>query len=299
MNSSRSIADLLASKKPVVSVEFYPPRTEKGGQQILEAAEALQRLFRPDFVSITFGAGGSTRERTVRYAAILKDTCNFEVMPHLTCVGSSRDELIDILGDYKAADFRNIMALRGDAPADESTFQPHPGGLRYGSDLVELIRKNFPGFCVGVAGYPETHPEAVSAAVDLEHLKFKVDQGASFITTQLFFDNRFYFDFVERCRKAGIEAPIIPGLMPVLSLSQVQRFCAMCKASLPKELVERLEKAGDDPKAVENVGIQWAFHQIEELAQNGVPGFHLYILNKSRPALEIMKLLKKQFPHWT
>ena len=299
MNSSRSIANLLATKKPVVSVEFYPPRTEQGGQQILKTAEALQRLFRPDFVSITFGAGGSTRERTVRYAAILKDTCNFEVMPHLTCVGSSREELLDILGDYEAAGFRNIMALRGDPPKDESSFQPHPGGLRYGSDLVELIRENFPEFCVGVAGYPETHPEAASAAIDLDHLKFKVDQGASFITTQLFFDNRFYFDFVERSRKAGIEAPIIPGLMPVQSLPQIQRFCAMCKASLPKELVGRLETAGDDPRAVEDVGIQWAFRQIEEMAKNGVPGFHLYILNKSRPALEIMKLLKNRFPHWT
>ncbi|MEX0326441.1 MAG: methylenetetrahydrofolate reductase, partial [Puniceicoccaceae bacterium] len=198
MLKNRPIGELLARSGPVISVEFFPPKDDAGGEQIVETARAIREQVNPDFVSITYGAGGTTRERTFRYASILKDEYGFEVMPHLTCVGSSKEELVEIIKGYQEAGFCNIMALRGDPPKGESTFTPHPDGLPYAQDLVRLIRGGFAGFSIGVAGYPEVHPEAPSAELDLQYLKEKVDAGASFITTQLFYDNRKFLSFVER-----------------------------------------------------------------------------------------------------
>ncbi len=188
----RAISDMLSAGEPVFSVEFYPPKTEEGARQILRSGKALS-AFAPDFVSITYGAGGSTRERTLEYGELLRDLFNFEVMPHLTCVGHSRDELTGILERFQQAGFRNIMTLRGDPPKGKTDFQPHPDGLRYASELVGFIRERFPHFCLGVAGYPEKHPESPSLEDDLGRLCHKVAQGADFITTQLFFDNADYF----------------------------------------------------------------------------------------------------------
>lgn len=287
-----SIAELLTgARDPFLSVEFFPPASEEGGQQILETAAALRRVHPPAFVSITYGAGGTTRERTARYARLLRDDFGYLVMPHLTCVGSSRAEILEIVDGYRRDGFRNIMALRGDPPKGETEFRPHPDGCRYGSDLVELLRGAYADLCLGVGGYPETHPEAESAEQDLANLALKVAAGADFITTQLFFDNAVYFRFVERARAAGVTVPIVPGLLPVLSLAQVKRFCAMGGATLPAELEDRLRHAGEDANAVREVGVRWARDQIRGLYAGGAPAVHLYILNRSASALRLVELL--------
>jgi len=289
MHRNRPIGELFAQGRPIISVEFFPPKDEKGGEQIVRAAEEIREHLHPDFVSITYGAGGTTRERTFRYARILKDEYGFEVMPHLTCVGSSRGELKEIINGYRKAGFCNIMALRGDPPGGESTFTPHPDGLPYAVDLVKLIRDNFSGFSVGVAGYPEVHPESTSAELDLRYLKEKVDAGASFITTQLFYDNKSFLSFVDRCRQAGIHVPIIPGLMPLRSAKQAYRFCQ----NIPKELEEALSAAADDKEAIKQIGIDWTYQQVAELLDQGIKGVHLYIMNRGGAALEVIKRLRE------
>ena len=292
MNADRPITELLASGKPMLSVEFFPPKNDEGGAQLLRTAEAL-RPYGPDFVSITYGAGGTTRERTFRYAKILREEFGWLVMPHLTCVGSGRGELLDIVAGYHADGIRNIMALRGDPPKGEAEFVPAPDGLRYASDLVAMIREKFPDICLGAAAYPEKHPEADSMEEDLAHLKTKVDAGASFLTTQLFFDNEHYFRFVRACRTRGIDLPVLPGLLPALSLAQVRRFGPMCGSSLPHALVEQLQVVEDDPRAAEAVGVTWAYHQIRELLRHGAPGIHLYILNRSASAITLARSLDR------
>ncbi len=250
------------------------------------AATALQRIT-PDFVSVTYGAGGTTRERTAQAGAMLKDEFRFTVMPHLTCVGHSRVELNDVADRVHAAGFRNIMTLRGDPPKGDTTFVPAPDGLRYASELVALLKARRSDFCLGVAGYPEKHPEAASLESDLDNLKRKIDAGGAFVTTQLFFDNAAYYRYVEKCRARGIETPILPGLMPVLSLKQVQRFTTMCGATLPEQLIKRLDAAGDSPEIAETIGIDWALTQIRDLLANGAPGYHLYIMNRAKSALAL------------
>lgn len=296
MFKNRPITDYLAGAQasPVVSVEFFPPKNEEGGQQILKAAEKLKESLQPDFVSITYGAGGTTRERTLRYARLLKDEYQFQVMPHLTCVGASRDELKSLISTYQDEGFCNIMALRGDAPKGATSFQPHPDGLRYANELVAFIRSHFSGFCLGVAGYPETHPESPSPADDIRNLKLKCDAGGSFITTQLFFDNSAYFDFVSRCRLSGIRQPVLPGLLIALSATQVKRFCEFSKTAVPPALLAQLEACGEDESASAQIGIRWAFDQIKGLLAAGAPGFHLYILNRSGPAIELVSQLKAE-----
>ena len=293
MAGSTSIARLLQQKRPVVSLEFFPPKDEAGGTQFVRAVENIRRFFRPDFVSITYGAGGSTREPTLRYATLLKNQFGLEVMPHLTCVGSSRHEIASVLAQFQREGFRNLMVLRGDPPQGDQVFAAHLDGFLHASDLLAYISRNFSGFCNGVAGYPEVHPEAVTAEDDLSWLKHKVDQGASFITTQLFFDNCHYFRFVERCRNRNIKVPIIPGLLPVLSVSQIKRFCSLCGAALPRKLEDNLKAAGKSSAAVRRVGIEWARNQIEGLLEGGAPGIHLYILNRSRSAIAILEKLEK------
>ena len=289
MSIGRSIKERFEQGKPLFSVEFFPPKDDAGGERMLETA-ALIQPHQPDFVSITYGAGGGTRATTMRYARLLKEEHGFEVMPHLTCVGHTRKELLEILEEFAEAGFRNIMALRGDPPQGETTFKPVPGGLSYGSDLVSLIRENFPDFGIGVGGYPEKHPEASDADSDLDHLKIKVDAGADFITTQLFFDNSVYFDFVDRCRTSGINIPVLPGLLPVLSIGQVRRFCAMCEAGLPSALEKGLETAPEKEQPV--VGANWALAQTKSLLAGGAPGYHLYALNKSASTLRILEGLQ-------
>ena len=245
MAPDRPISELLASGRVLRSLEFFPPKDDAGVEALRATAGALRRI-QPDFVSVTYGAGGTTRDRTAQVSALLRAEFGFTVMPHLTCVGHSRAELNALADRIHAGGFRNIMTLRGDPPKGATEFQPAPDGLRHASELAALLKARHADFCLGVAGYPEKHPEAPSLEADLGHLRRKVDAGAAFITTQLFFDNDVFHRFVEKCRAAGIQVPIVPGIMPVLSLKQIQRFTQMCGASLPARLTARLEAAADN-----------------------------------------------------
>ena len=286
MIPDRPISALFAENRPLRSLEFFPPKDDAGVAALRTSAIALKQV--PwDFVSVTYGAGGSTRERTAQVSIMLKEELGFTVMPHLTCVGHSRSELNGLADRLHGLGLRNIMTLRGDPPKGETTFQAAPDGCRYANELVELLKARHSDFCLGVGGYPEKHPEAPNAEVDLDHLKRKIDAGADFITTQLFFDNATYYRFVERCRARGIHVPIVPGVMPVLSLKQIQRISALCGAALPARLLRRLEVAAENPDVVELIGIDWALDQIRDLVAQGAPGYHLYILNRARSALAL------------
>ena len=280
----RPLSELFSHRRPLRSIEFFPPKDDAGVEALRQTAARLNAIA-PDFVSVTYGAGGSTRERTAQVSRMLREEFGFTVMPHLTCVGHSRAELAGIADRIHGAGFRNIMALRGDPPKGDTEFRPAPDGLRHANELVALLKARHPDFCLGVAGYPEKHPEAASPEADLANLRRKVDAGASFVTTQLFFDNEAFFRFVDRCAAAGIAAPVIPGIMPVLSLRQVKRF----GASLPGELARRLEAAGENAPLVESIGIEWALAQILSLLKRGAPGYHLYIMNRAASALALAR----------
>ncbi len=284
--ADRPLSELFAQRRPLRSLEFFPPKDDAGVEALRQTASALKRIS-PDFVSVTYGAGGSTRQRTAEVSGILRRDFGFTVMPHLTCVGHTRAELDAVADRIHADGFRNIMALRGDPPKGSAEFKPAADGLLHATELVGLLKRRHADFCLGVGGYPEKHPEAPSAEADLAHLREKVDAGAAFVTTQLFFDNEVYYRFVDRCRAAGISVPIVPGLMPVLSLKQIQRFTSMCGTSIPPTLVRRLEAAGDAPEIAEAVGIDWALGQIRDLVARGAPGYHLYILNRAKSALAL------------
>jgi methylenetetrahydrofolate reductase (NADPH) len=286
MPADRPILELFAQHRPLRSIEFFPPRDDAGIEALRHTAAALKPLS-PDFVSVTYGAGGSTRQRTAQVSGLLRSEFGFTVMPHLTCVGHSRSELEEVADRIHADGFRNIMALRGDPPKGSVEFEAAADGLRYANELVSLLKARHPDFCLGVGGYPEKHPEARTEEADLLNLKRKVDSGASFVTTQLFLDNAAYYRFRERCEKAGISVPIVPGIMPVLSLKQIQRFTSLCGTSLPATLLRRLEAAGEVPEIVEAVGIDWALAQIRDLLARGAPGYHLYILNRAKSALAL------------
>ncbi|MBL4574469.1 MAG: methylenetetrahydrofolate reductase [NAD(P)H] [Opitutaceae bacterium] len=285
------VHSLYEDESPVSSFEFFPPKDGAGITHLCQTVEALKPL-RPSFVSVTYGAGGSTQKQTSRVASLLRNEYGLSVVPHLTCVGASKDSLCDHLDKTYEAGYRNIMALRGDPPKGQNIFTQHKNGLRYGSDLVALIKNRYPDLGIGIGAYPEKHPEASSSDKDIEHLKIKVDAGASFIITQLFFDNAVYFRFVERCRKKGITIPIIPGIMPVLSLEQILRFSKACGATIPIQLLNQLESVTGDTIATEEIGAIWAGEQIAELIKYGAPGYHLYTLNRAKSALIIAKILK-------
>ena len=257
MHPDRPISELFAERRVLRSLEFFPPKDDAGVEALRATAHALRRM-QPDFVSVTYGAGGTTRDRTAQVSGMLRTEFGYTVMPHLTCVGHSRTELTSLADRIHAGGFRNIMTLRGDPPKGTNEFKPAADGLRHASELAELLKSRHPDFCLGVAGYPEKHPEATTLEADLDHLRRKVDAGAAFVTTQLFFDNAVYHRFVDKCRAAGITAPIVPGIMPVLSLKQIQRFTQMCGATLPAQLTTRLEAAADNADVAEAIGIDWA-----------------------------------------
>ena len=283
------IERLLTGGKPLFSFEFFPPKDDAAAAQLVSTIADLKTL-KPDYVSVTYGAGGSTRAKTLDIVARIKNEVGIEAMAHLTCVGHSKAEVRSILKELAARGIENILALRGDPPRGEKAFIPHPDGFHFANELAAEIA-SLNQFCFGVAGYPEKHPEAPSLETDLQNLKRKVDAGASFVTTQLFFQNAYYFEFVARARAIGIRVPIIPGIMPVTNYSQVQRFSALCGATLPKSLTEALQKAQEDLDAVAHIGIQHAAVQCEELLRKGAPGIHFYTLNKSRATLEILQRL--------
>jgi methylenetetrahydrofolate reductase (NADPH) len=270
--------------RPTVSLEFFPPKEDAGLRGLRRQAEALQAM-RPDFVTVTYGAGGSTRDRSLAVCEMLRGLDLGPVMPHLTCVGSTRADLARTADDLFDRGYRNIMALRGDPPRGSTEFRAPPGGLAYGADLVAFLKDRHPEFCCGVAGYPEGHPESPDADTDLRHLADKVRAGADFITTQLFYDNRLYARFAHAIAARGIGVPVLAGLLPATSLAQVERIMSFCRASLPGDLRDRLASAGDRAEAGEEAGLAWAADQIRGLAGGVAPGIHLYFLNRSRTAL--------------
>ena len=284
------IRERFGQEQPLFSFEFFPPKDDQGVDRLFETVANLKPL-RPAFVSVTYGAGGSTREKTVAITQRIKREAGIEAMAHLTCVGHGRDEIGELLNEYEEAGIENIMALRGDPPRGDTEFVPHPEGFSHANELIAFIRQR-KDFCIGGAGYPETHPEAPSPEEDLLNLKRKVDAGADFVVTQLFFDERDYFEFVSRARSEGIDTPIIPGVMPVTNTAQIKRFTQMCGATIPGELLARLEAAAGDTEAVVEVGIEHATRQCRALLHGGAPGIHFYTLNRSLSTWKIVANLQ-------
>lgn len=280
------VVDLFDGGDPVVSFEFFPPKTEEGVDALYETVKAL-RPCRPSFVSVTYGAGGSTRDRTLELVARIQRELEITTMAHLTCVGSTKDEIRQTLQRLHDSGIRNVLALRGDPPKGESEFEATEGGFRYASELVAFIRDLGLDFCIGAACYPEGHVEAADLESDLSHLVTKVDAGADFLVSQLFFDNADYRAFVSRARSAGVQVPIVPGLMPVTNAAQVERFTKMCGSRIPQELYRRLRIVASDSSAVVATGVQWAVDQGRELLEAGAPGLHFYTLNRSSATLAV------------
>jgi methylenetetrahydrofolate reductase (NADPH) len=288
------IDELLAQQqRPVFSFEFFPPKTEDGLRNLFEAVGELRSL-RPDFVSVTYGAGGSTAHKTIEIVSRIKEEYGIEAMPHFTCVGSTVEQLHETLDAMSSVGVDNVLALRGDPPAGQDEWVKTEGGLEYSRELVELIRGGYP-FSVGAACFPETHIHATSAEDDLYYLKEKVDAGAQFLITQLFFDNALYFDFVRRARDIGIEAPIVPGIMPITNVKQLERMTSLCGATIPARLRRELVSRSGQPDAVGDFGVAYATMQCAELLRGGAPGVHFYTLNRSpatRAILSALKLLR-------
>jgi methylenetetrahydrofolate reductase (NADPH) len=287
------IADRLRNGTPCFSFEFFPPKSEEGVAQLFTTLKELADL-QPGFVSVTYGAGGSTRQLTIELVSAIKRETGIEAMAHLTCVGHGRGELAEILERFKSAGVENVLALRGDPPKDQATFTPAPDGFSHGNELAQFIRQRGHTFCLGGACYPEAHLESEGLDDEIEHTKRKVADGADFLITQLFFDNAFYFHFVERARKAGITCPIVPGLMPITNIAQIERITRMCGATVPMRLRLALEKRKDDPEAVLQLGVAHATLQAADLLANGAPGVHFYTLNRSRASRMIVTALQVQ-----
>lgn len=271
-----------------LSIEIFPPKTPAGDVALFETLNRLT-AFQPGFVSCTYGAGGSTSRRTVELCVEIQRRYDVSATAHFTCVGSTRQELLDWLTFARQSGIGNIMALRGDPPAGQADFKPVEGGLRYANELVALIRQHDPGFGIGVGGYPEKHPEASDPQTDLDNLKRKVDAGADAVFTQLFFVNENFFRFRDRCEQAGIHVPIVPGIMPVTEFARIKRITSLCGAVFPTELASRLEAVQADEAAQFQIGVEWAIKQCRELVSRGVPGLHFYALNKSSACEMILK----------
>ncbi len=274
-----NLKDLYSSDKCILSFELFPPKTDAGLAELMNVVGQLA-VHKPDYFTCTYGAGGSTRGRTMNIAASVRQQYGIPVASHLTCVGSTREQLRDYLTEASEAGIDYIVALRGDPPKGESEFRAVEGGLSYANELVAMLRGEFPQFGIAVAGYPEVHQEAPNAEIDLLNLKRKVDAGADAVITQLFYDNDDFFRFRDRCDAAGITIPIVPGILPVLSLAQVQRIASLCKAKLPAAFVEKLGRQADEHWQFE-VGVEHARRQSQELLNAGIPGIHYYVLNKS------------------
>jgi len=289
------IDEIIASRgEPVFSFEFFPPKTDDGERNLRATIETLREL-RPDYVSVTYGAGGSTQGRTVELTKWIKQEAGIEAMAHLSCVGATKDELRAILDGMQQAGIENVLALRGDPPRGETEWKPHPGGLSYSTELAELIAAAYP-FAIGAACFPEVHPEAPDMTSDLSFLRRKVRAGASFLITQLFFDNELYFRFVDEARAAGIEVPIMPGIMPITDVKQIKTITGMCGASIPEPLLRELDRRAGDPDAVLQLGVSYATLQCAELLARGAPGIHFYTLNRSPATRAILSALRVLTP---
>jgi methylenetetrahydrofolate reductase (NADPH) len=277
---------------PVFSFEFFPPKTDEGARTLMATVADLQEVWKPDFVSVTYGAGGSSRDRTLDVVGAIQRELRINVMAHLTCVGSTRDEITAVVNRLIDDGIDNILALRGDAPAGEVAFRATPDGFAHATDLIRFLQETWP-VSIGGACYPEKHIESKSHEDDLHWAKVKVDNGASFLITQLFFDNVHYFEFVKRARAAGIKVPIIPGIMPITNVAQVDRFTKLCGASIPPDLRARLDKVKDDPALVMATGIEHAIKQCRKLLEGGAPGLHFYTLNKSHATRSVLAAVRR------
>jgi methylenetetrahydrofolate reductase (NADPH) len=288
------IDELLAREEPVFSFEFFPPKTEQGEQNLYAALGELRTL-EPSFVSVTYGAGGSTRAKTIEIVKHIKEDYGLEAMAHFTCVGATVPELRATLDEMHAAGIDNVLALRGDPPAGEEDWVKTEGGLEYSRELVDLIKTDYP-FAIGAACFPETHIHAVSPQADVDYLAEKVAGGVDFLITQLFFDNALYFDFVSRAHSAGIDVPIIPGILPITQIGQLERMTKMCGASIPAGLHRELRVRDGQPEAVIDFGVAYATLQCAELLAAGAPGIHFYTLNRSPATRAILGALKLSRP---
>ncbi len=283
------IKERLYHGKKVFSFEFFPPRTEKGEEQLAKTLDDLSKMH-PDFVSVTYGAGGGTREKTERIVLNISNNYGIEVMPHLTCVGHSHDDIKFMLKRYQDKGITNILALRGDPPKEGAAWKLVKNGPEHTIDIVK-IAQDLGGFNIGVAGFPEKHPEAETLNSDIKYLKEKMDAGAGFIITQLFFDNGLYFNYVAKARKNGITIPIIPGIMPITRIEQLERFKDISGCKIPAELENALLRE-EDPKYIEEIGLAFCAAQCSELLSRGAPGIHLYTLNQSRSCITIRAALQ-------
>jgi methylenetetrahydrofolate reductase (NADPH) len=285
---------ILDERRPVFSFEFFPPKTDEGMEQLKQTLHDLKED-EPAYVSVTYGAAGATRDRTVEITRWIKQDLGVEAMAHLSCVGEPVQRLRQILDQMRDAGIENVLALRGDAPRGETEWKPHPGGLRYSTELAKLISDNY-DFAIGAACFPEVHPEAPDMASDIKFLKEKVGAGVGFLITQLFYDNELYFEFVDEARAAGINVPIIPGIMPVTNFSQIKRITEMCGATIPENFERELAARADDPGALNELGVAYATLQCAELLARGAPGIHFYTLNRSPATRAILAALRGARP---
>ncbi len=289
------VRDIYAAKngtgKPVISFEFFPPKTPEGDRNLLEKTIPALLKTRPDYCSVTYGAGGSTREKTLMIVDRIQREHQLTAVAHLTCVCATKEQIAELLEQIRALGVKNVLALRGDPPGG-GEFTPTPGGFEFSSQLVQFIRQQN-RLCVGVAAFPEGHVACKEGKLtDWRHLKHKIEAGADFAITQLFFDNKDYFEFREHMqREHGIKIPLVPGIVPILSASQIKKFTAMCGARIPGPLATRLDELGHDDAAVTEFGIEYATRQCEDLLRNGAPGIHFYTLNKAHSTVRVLQNL--------
>ena len=286
---------LASSTSPSFSVEFFPPKTDEARESLFETVEVLREL-EPDFFSVTYGAGGATREGTLETTRAIRDDYGVEAMAHLSCVGETRESLAEIVDRIADAGIENILALRGDPPRGQSDFVQPEGGLGSAAELAGVISEAHPELAIGGSCFPEVHPEAVSLEADIAYLKTKVDNGATFLITQLFFDNRSYFEFLSAARAAGIEVPIIPGIMPMTAYKQIARISELCEARIPAALAGAMEAAGGDERVEFELGVAYAAQQCAELLRAGAPGIHFYALNRWPATRAILAALRAAKP---
>lgn len=286
-HTNNRIDALFTPGHPAVSFEFFPPRDEAGEAQLMQAIGELKPL-RPHFISVTRTGGGTGK--TVDLTERIQNELGFCAMSHLTCAGHTREEIGDFLDDLWRNSVRNVLALRGDPPPGQTMFQATDGGFEYASDLTEFVRARH-DFCIGVAGYPETHPQSLNAVRDARYLKQKIDAGGNFVITQLFFNNDDFYRWRDNVRGLGVDVPIVAGIMPILGVSQIKRFVGMCGAKIPEPLLQRLETLEADPLAVHAAGVEYSIRQCEDLMANGVDGLHFYTLNRSKATVLICQAL--------
>ncbi len=288
----RRISDILKEKERTYSFELFPPKTEKGREKLPETAGTLKEL-EPDWFTVTYGAGGTTRELTMDIVDELQERFQIPTIHHLTCVGHSKAELKAIIEKMKEKNICNILALRGDAPEGVEHWEPAPDGLEYCYQLIELIRSYDSFFSIGVAGFPEGHIDCPDKETDSRYLKIKIDAGGEFVITQLFFDNKDYFEYLERVRKVGVTVRIIPGIIPITNYQQLLRFCKTCGATIPQRVHDIFKPLDDDAEATYKAGVQFVVEQCNELLGGGAPGLHFYTLNKVDPTREILNKIKR------